>query len=82
MSPFVTSSCPRDHATEGAIIGAAVLGVGGLALGYAIRGNGSGSSPRLGEAAGVGALLALAGAIAGALIGGAIDDTESPPDTW
>lgn len=75
-------SGPRDHAREGALIGAALLGVCGLALRYALRGGANGGHRRLGDAAETGAVLALTGALAGALVGGAMEGTEEPPECW
>jgi len=83
MSEFVFG--PRDRAREGAIVGAALLGVGGLALRYILSRNGGNGNRRLGRAAEAGAFLALTGAIAGALIGGTIaepDPREGMPEAW
>jgi len=64
------------------LIGAALLGVCGLALRYALRGGANGGHRRLGDAAETGAVLALTGALAGALVGGAMEGTEEPPECW
>lgn len=75
-------SSPRDRAGQGALLGATLLGVGGLLLRYALRGSAHGGGRRLGAAAEAGAVLALTGALAGALIGGALEETEGPPECW
>jgi hypothetical protein len=77
MSPSLHHPC--DRAREGAILGAALLGAGGLALRLALRRHGQGGGHRLGHATEVAALMALAGAVAGALIGGAIESDLDEP---
>lgn len=73
---------PRDHAWEGAKLGAGVLGLGGLGVGYGWCAQGDSGDPTTFSYCAPRALIGgLIGATLGAVIGGFIGSTiSSTPD--